>query len=147
MKPPKYNSTTPHLNFSFRAGLLKVRLGVSREKLKFLTQWCQDFFGRGPHFGSQKPGGPQHRILVNAWWQLLTGGGGCKSKIFPRSHARVASAAHGPQRKCGPRTAAGRTSQFRGPHYNAHFWTLGGPQFMTSRATFGSRAALFTPLL
>ena len=48
--------------------------------------------------------------------------------------------------KCGPRTAAGRTSQFRGPHYNANFLTLGGPQFMTSRAAFGPRAALFTPL-
>ena len=31
-----------------------------------LDQWCQDFFGRGPHFGSQKPGGPQHRILVTS---------------------------------------------------------------------------------
>jgi hypothetical protein len=38
-------------------------------------------------------------------------------------------------------------SQFRGPHYNANFWTLGGPQFMTSRAAFGPRAALLTPLL
>ena len=55
---------------------------------------------------------------------------------------------------CGPRAAtqvrpasrAGRTSQFRGPHYNAHFWTLGGPHFMASRATFGPRAALFTSL-
>ena len=55
---------------------------------------------------------------------------------------------------CGPRAAtqvrpasrAGRTSQFRGPQYNAHFWTLGGPHFMASRATFGPRATLFTPL-
>ena len=34
----------------------------------------------------------------------------------------------------------------RGPHYIAHFWTLRGPHFMASRATFGPRAALFTSL-
>ena len=28
-------------------------------KVNQLEQWCQDFFGRGPHFDSQKPGGPQ----------------------------------------------------------------------------------------
>ena len=52
-----------------------------------------------------------------------------------------------PATEVRPANHAGRTSQFRGPHYNANFWTLDGPQFMTSRAAFGPRAALVTPLL
>ena len=73
--------------------------------------------------------------------QLLTGGGGANRKLW--SAARPSRATL----KCGPRRSAGRTSQFRGPHYNTNFWTLGRPQSMTSRAAFGPRAALLTPLL
>ena len=46
-----------------------------------------------------------------------------------------------------PANHAGCTLQFHRPHYNANFWTLGGPHFMASRATFGPRAALFTSLI
>ena len=95
-----------------------------------LDQWCQDFFGRGPHFSPKNLAGhSQHRILVNAQWQLQME----NFSVWPATEVR-------------PANRAGRTSQFRGPHYNANFWTLGGPQFMTSRAAFGPRAALFTPL-
>ena len=96
--------------------------------------------------------------------------GGCKSKIFPSRGLpcpldetlvlhRGGEGNHifqcGPRATtCGPRVTtqvrpasrAGRTSQLRGPHCNANFWTLGGPHFMASRATFGPRAALFTSL-
>ena len=130
---------------------------VSAVIILALLEWCQDFFGRGPHFGSRKTWRAAASIASS--WPLGLGG---KKPFFPfvrNSRPGGEGGGRGCKWKnfqCGPRATtevrptnrAGRTSQFRGPHYNANFWTLGGPQFMTSRrAAFGPRAALFTPLI
>ena len=59
--------------------------------------------------------------------------------VFRGPHTLMQSAARGGAVSC--------TSQLCGPHYNANFWTLGGPHLMTLRAAFGPRAALLTPLI
>ena len=112
-----------------------------------IDQWCQDFFGRGPHFGSQKTWRAAASIASS--WPLGLAG---KKPFFPfvrnsrpggGANQKCVNAAREPQWKCGPRAArvalrkfAGRiTMLIFGPSAGHISWRRGphlarGPHFL-----------------
>ena len=159
-------NSSPCIYIAFRPNLVQRKMGVLDNH--GIGQRCQDFFFGGPNFDFQKPwraaaniasSSPLRSPLSGNKISLSSrthdrGEGGANRKFFPLEVDPPPSSMKplfpddifqcGPRATtCGPRA----TKQVRPAIYNANFWTLCGPRFMASRATFGPRAALFSSLI